>query len=190
MPGALPRVRSSDAAIRAALWARSNRQAALILILAVQQGLTTAAGMTEAFARVRRDKRRRFIRGVLADIAGGVRAMGELDFARKCAKRGLPPPTRQRRRTLPNGRVFIDVYWDQFGVVVEIEGAHHMLPDIALYDSLRQNDLTISQDKVLRVPVLGLRVDADAFIDQVEALLRQHGWGGGSAVPSPPPPAA
>lgn len=29
---------------------------------------------------------------------------------------------------------------------------------------------------VLRIPVLGLRLDPDAFLDQVERLLRRRGW--------------
>lgn len=172
-----PRVQSEGAAIRAALWAATPRQAALILILAVQQRLTTPAALHEEFTLVRRDRRRRFIAGVIADIAHGAESMGELDFARMCRKRGLPAPDRQVRRKLPSGRAFLDVYWEMFGVVVEIEGMHHLLPDVAIADSLRQNWLTIDNDKVLRIPVLGLRVAADQFMEQVEQLLRDNGWG-------------
>jgi very-short-patch-repair endonuclease len=170
------RVRAATAAIRAALWAASRRQAALLLILVVQQGLATPAQLNEAFTLIRRDRRRRFIAGVLADIADGVQSMGELDFARLCRQRGLPPPDRQVRRRLANGRVYLDAYWDQFGVVVEIEGMQHLLPGVAVDDSLRQNRLTIDNDKVLRIPVLGLRVAADQFMDQLECLLRDNGF--------------
>lgn len=172
------RVRSEVAAIRAALWAATPRQAAFILILAVQQRMTTPTALFEAFSSIRRDKRRRFIAGVLTDIAGGVQSVGELDFARMCRQRGLPVPTRQVRRKLPNGRACVDVYWALFGVVVEIEGMHHLLPDVAVGDSIRQNWLTIDNAKVLRIPVLGLRVAAEQFMDQVEQLLRDNGWRG------------
>lgn len=171
-----PRVRTEVAAIRAALWAPTSRQAALVLLLVVQQRLTTPVALHEAFLDVRRDRRRRFIAGVLSDVAGGAQSMGELDFARMCRKRGLPEPDKQVRRTLPNGRVFLDVYWERFGVVVEIDGMHHLLPDVALADSIRQNWLTIGNDKVLRIPVIGLRVAADLFMEQVEQILRDNGW--------------
>ncbi|MGI8702326.1 MAG: hypothetical protein ACR2JU_14205 [Nocardioidaceae bacterium] len=171
-----PRVRPEVAAIRAALWAVTTRQAALVLILAVQQRLTTPEALQRAFALVRRDRRRRFLAGVLADISSGVQSMGELDFAHMCRTRGLPEPDRQVRRTLPSGRVSVDAYWERFGVVVEIEGMQHLLPGVAFADSLRQNWLTIDHDKVLRIPVLGLRVAADQFMEQVEQLLRHHGW--------------
>ena len=169
-------VKAPVAAIRAALWAKTQRQAALILILAAQQGLTTPAALYEAFADIRRDRRRRFIAGVLADIAGGVQSLGELDFARLCRDRGIPPPDRQVRRQLPSGRAFVDVYWDRYHLVVEIEGIHHLLPGITIADSVRQNWLTIDHQVVLRIPVLGLRIAADQFMEQLEAALRDRGW--------------
>lgn len=171
-----PRVRAEVAAIRAALWATTSRQAALILMMAVQQRICTPAGLQAAFVLVKRDQRRRFIAGVLADVAAGAQSMGELDFARMCRSRGLPEPDRQVRRKLASGRVFLDVYWERYGVVVEIEGLHHLLPDVAIADSLRQNRLTIDNDKLLRIPVIGLRIAADEFLEQVEQLLSANGW--------------
>ena len=163
-----PVVRADVATLRAALWAATDRQAAFVIVLAVQQGLTTPGALFESFASIRRDKRRTLIKRLLEDVAGGVQSMGELDFARACRRRGLPPPTRQALRRMPNGRAYLDVYWDQFRIVVEIEGFHHLLPGVAIADSLRQNQLTLDRDRVLRIPVL----------DQVEELLRRHGWQG------------
>ena len=173
---AVPRVGVPVAAVRAALWARSNRQAALILAMTVQQRLATLQAITEAFASIRRDRRRRFIARVLRDLDQGAQSMGELDFLDLCRRRNLPMPSRQVRRRLPSGRVYLDVYWDQFGVVLEIEGAHHLLAGVAIDDSLRQNELTIQHDRVLRIPVLGLHVAADELFDQLERLLRRCGW--------------
>lgn len=48
----LPRARPAVAAVRAALWARSNREAALVLTMSVQQGLTTAAEPDAFFAQI------------------------------------------------------------------------------------------------------------------------------------------
>lgn len=175
-------VKPEVAAVRAALWAASDRQAAFLVVLPVQQGLITPSALADAFTSVRRDKRRSFLKRVIADVAEGVRSMGELDFARSCRRRGLPAPTRQAVRRTSDGRAYLDVYWDQFGVVVEIEGIHHVLPGIAVADSLRQNRLTIDNDRVLRIPVLGLRIAEAQFLDQVEELLRRHGWSGRPAA--------
>ncbi len=144
--------------------------------MTVQQRLVSVESLAETFASVRRDKRRRFIASVLRDIGMGAQSMGELDFLELCRRRDLPAPSRQVRRRLPSGRVYLDVYWDEYGVVLEIEGAHHLLAGVAIDDSLRQNELTIEHDRVLRIPVLGLHVAADELFDQLERLLRKNGW--------------
>lgn len=88
--GGLPHPCPEVAAIRAAHWARSDRQAALILLMTVQQRLTTPARLAAAQRVVRGRTRRSFIRSVVRDIAFGVQSLGELDFARLCRSRGLP----------------------------------------------------------------------------------------------------
>ncbi|MFF1820974.1 hypothetical protein ACFVWG_26960 [Kribbella sp. NPDC058245] len=51
--GGLPRTRPPVAAVRAALWARSDRQAAFVLAATVQQRLATSESIAEAFSTVR-----------------------------------------------------------------------------------------------------------------------------------------
>lgn len=171
----IPRLRVAVAAVLGALWAKTDRQAALLLVMAVNQRLTTTAQLSEVLARVRRDKRRRLLIAVVADIADGVRSMGELDFARLCRRYGLPEPNRQAIRKGPRGRIYLDVYWDRWGLVVEIEGMHHDAPENAVPDALRQNSISIRTGTVLRIPLLGLRTDRDAFMAQVEEALRAAG---------------
>jgi very-short-patch-repair endonuclease len=144
--------------------------------MSVQQQIVTPGALHEAFSRVLRDRRRGLITAVLSDLADGVRSMGELDFARMCRRRGLPTPSRQQWRRLPDGRACLDVYFDQYGVVVEIEGIHHAQIGAVIDDSVRQNWLTIGSERLLRIPVSGLRTHEDLFMDQVETLLRRNGW--------------
>ena len=132
--------------------------------------------MQEQVARFPRLRRRQLILGVLADVVDGVQALGELDFARECRRRGLPEPSRQVVRRGPRGRVYLDVYFDDYGLVVEIEGAHHDSALNAVDDALRQNTLTSQGDEFLRIPVIGLRADPNAFMAQVEARLVARGW--------------
>ena len=162
--------------IRAAMWARSDRAAATIIAMAVQQRLTTPERVLLEARRLNRHKRRPLILDVARDVAEGAQALSELDFARLCRRRDLPEPTRQQVREGPRGRVYLDVEWDEWRVVVEVEGAHHDAPENAVDDALRQNALTIGRLGVLRIPVLGLRTCADEFLDQVAQLLRQAGW--------------
>ena len=163
------------AAVRAALWARSDKQAALVMTMAVQQRLAGASEVAEEMLRVRRDKRRLFLHAVLLDLLGGVRSLSELEFARECRRRGIPEPTRQVVRRTSSGRYVLDVYWEQWGVVVEIDGIQHTWADQVVGDALRQNEITLDDDVVLRVPLLGLRVAPDPFFDQIISALRAAG---------------
>lgn len=169
----LPRTRPEVAAIRAAHWAASDRQAALILLMAIQQRLTTPRRLAAAQRLVRGRTRRAFIRAVVRDIAFGVQSLGELDFARLCRARGLPEPERQEVRRGPRGRIYLDVRWRAHALVVEIDGAQHRWGLAVTSDNLRQNAVTLDGDLVLRVDVIGLRLETDLFMDQVERGLRR-----------------
>ncbi|MFN8081619.1 MAG: hypothetical protein U0Q19_18840 [Kineosporiaceae bacterium] len=70
-------------------------------------------------------------------------------------------------RSLPSGRVYLDVAWEDIGLVVEIDGGHHALALNPVDDALRQNEVVLGAARVLRIPVLGLRLAPDRFLRQV-----------------------
>jgi very-short-patch-repair endonuclease len=158
------------------MWSRSDREAALVLTMTVQQGLTTADRLGEALLAVRRDRRRGFIAGVVLDLLGGVQSLGELDVVRECRSRGLPEPSKQVVRRGRNGTYYLDIFWEQWGVVVEVDGIQHSWASQVVGDAIRQNDLTLQGARVLRLPLLGLRVAPDDFFAQVEQALVTAGW--------------
>lgn len=172
----VPRTRPEVAAVRAALWARSDRQATLILTMVVQQGLTTPDLLAQAALRIRRDRRRRLAHVVILDLLGGARSLGEVDVARECRRRGLPEPSRQVLRRDGAHRYYLDVYWDEWGVVLEIDGIHHTWAENIVGDALRHNSVAIASATVLRLPLLGLRTQPDAFLEQIGAALVANGW--------------
>lgn len=174
--GGVPRTRPAVAAVRAALWAVSDRQAALVLAMTVQQGLATAEQVATELLRVRRDRRRRHLHAVVLDLVGGVRSLGELDVVRGCRERGLPEPDAQVLRRSPNGTYYLDFRWRRWGVVLEVDGIQHSWVEQIVGDALRQNTITLSGDVVLRLPLLGLRVRPDDFFGQVRQALVQAGW--------------
>lgn len=176
VPNGVPRSRPEVAAIRAALWARSDRQATLVLTMVVQQGLTTPDMLAGAALRIRRDRRRRLLHVVVLDLLGGARSLGEIDVARACRRRGLPEPSRQVLRRDGAHRYYLDVYWDEWDVVLEIDGIHHAWAENIVGDALRHNAVAITSATVLRLPLLGLRVQPDAFFDQVRDALVAAGW--------------
>lgn len=167
----VPRTRPHVAAVRAAHWASSDRQAALVLVMPVQQRLTTGARLVEAADLVPGRNRRALVRQLVRDIADGAHSLGELDFAGLCRLRGLPEPSRQVVVRGPRGRVFLDVRWDGRGLVVEVDGSGHRQGLAVTDDNLRANAVSLGTDLVLRIDLLGLRLAAEAFMDQVAAGL-------------------
>ncbi len=172
----VPRARVEVAAVRAALWARSDKQAALVLTMVVQQGLTTAQSLGREMLRIRRDRRRSLLYAVVLDLLEGAGSLGEAEFARGCTRRGLPAPTRQSRRRTRRGDSYLDAEWEDWGVVVEIDGIQHSWASNVVADALRQNEVTLERTLVLRLPLLGLRVAPDDFFDQIERALTTAGW--------------
>ncbi|WP_146928564.1 hypothetical protein [Cellulomonas xylanilytica] len=176
----LPRARPEVATVQAALWARTDREASLLLVSAVQQRVTTIDPLAAVLDRVQRDRRRTLLRAVLHDVAGGVHSLNELDFAAHCRTRGLPEPDRQVVTRSPSGSSYLDVRWRRWRVVVEIDGIGHLEPARWIDDSLRHNEIALTGDTVLRIPSLGLRLDPAPHLDTVERALRQAGWSPGT----------
>ena len=73
-------------------------------------------------------------------------------------------------------RYYLDLYWPGHRLVVEIDGIHHTWAANVVGDALRQNKLAIDGDTVLRLPLLGLRLEPDAFFEQIAEALRASGY--------------
>lgn len=174
----IPRTRNEVATVRAGLWARTEREAGLIVAMAVQQRLTTPGLLAAEMLKVRRDKRRMLVNELVIEVGGGAESLGEVDFARECRARGFPEPSRQSVRRSPTGRYFLDVEWRAYGVVLEIDGIQHSWAQNAVDEALRQNSLSISGALVLHLPLAGLRWAPDDFFAQIDVALRSRGWAG------------
>jgi hypothetical protein len=170
------RARVPVAAVRAALWARSDRQALLVLTMTVQQRLCTVEEIVREMLRVRRDRRRSLIHEALIDLAGGIGSLAELDVLRGCRERGIPEPDLQAARRTASGSYFLDFRWSRWRTVLEVDGIQHTWAEHLVGDALRHNSIAIDGDVVLRMPVLGLRVCPDDFFDQVRRSLHRAGW--------------
>ena len=167
----VPRTQPAVAAVRAALWARTDREATYVLTLTVQQGLASPEAIGDELLRIRRDRRRLLLHAVVNDLLDGARALGEIDVARECRRRGLPEPARQVLRRDGQHRYYLDLYWPDYHLVVEVDGIHHAWAENVVGDALRQNALALDGDTVLRLPLLGLRLQPDRFFEQIAAGL-------------------
>ena len=164
-------------AIDAAVWARGPDQARTVLAVACQQRRVTAAEIFEALAVTPTVRRRSLIRATLADIDGGAHALSEIDFVELCRRYRLPVPDLQERRHDADGRArYLDAYWKRWCLHAEVDGAHHMEVGHWAADMLRQNQVWISGDRILRFPAWLIRAHPDEVAAQVRAALRAAGW--------------
>lgn len=172
----IPRVRPEHAVLHAAQWAATDRTAMLVLCLAIHQRLVPPTRVLSAWSQTSRSPRRALLDATIRDVCDGAQSLGELDFTRLCRRYGLPPPSRQVVRALPSGRVYLDVAWEHPSgrtLVVEIDGGHHAVALNPVDDAWRQNEITLGDARVLRIPVLGLRLTPERFMQQVARAHRQ-----------------
>lgn len=179
--GGVPRTRPAVAAVRAALWARSDRQAELLLTMAVQQGVVTPDELAGELIRVRRDRRRLLVNEVVLELMGGIQSLGELDVVRGCRERGLPEPDKQVCRRTREGTYYLDFRWSRWKVALEVDGIQHAWAANLVGEALRHNRLAIDGDVVLRLPVIGLRARPEDFFAQIAEALQRAGWNPASA---------
>jgi very-short-patch-repair endonuclease len=172
----IPRTTPPVAAVHAALWAATDKQATYFLTLVVQQGLCRPADLSDAATSVRRHPRRRLLSQVVLDLADGSRSLGELDVARALRSRGLPEPVRQAVRRRPSGTQYLDADFPAYGVTLEVDGSQHDLPGQRLADLLRDLGLATEGRTTVRVPLVAWRLDETAVLDGLEQLFRSRGW--------------
>jgi hypothetical protein len=167
--------RPAHAAVLAAASFARPRPACGILAATVQQRLVRASDLVDAVDRSPRVRHRALLLAAAHDIAQGAEALSEIDFARLCRAAGLPEPTRQVARKDRFGRRrYLDVEWelsDGRRVVVEVDGAMHLIAQRWWGDELRQNELVIGGDVVLRYPSVIVRCEPALVIDQLQRML-------------------
>jgi hypothetical protein len=149
------RTRIARSLIDAAVWMPTDRGAMAILAAAVQQGLVRADDLGQVTGRVEMSRRRKLIIETIGDIAGGSQALSELDFTRQIVRAfRLPEPSRQvARRDARGRRRWTDVVWDDYKVVVEIDGAQHTEDPLQRWDDMERDiDLGLDGYLALRFP--------------------------------------
>lgn len=178
----LPRSTPPVATVQGALWSVTARQAMLCLVMPIQQRMVRVDDVELQLDRVRRHRFRKALRAGLQDIRLGAESLNEIDFAIACRARGFPEPTRQVVRRLSQGKAVLDALWEDYGVVVEVNGAGHDALDVAMRDEVRITDLQAQGNAVIPVSVLTLRCDPDPIFDALARLLRSRGWDGRAAA--------
>ena len=163
--------------VDAASWARSDDEARTVIAMSFQQRLVTAGAIEGVIARMPTVKRRQLIAAEVRNAAGGSHSLHELRLLTLIREAGLPEPSRQRVRIEEGGRRrYLDLYFDDYGVHIEVDGARHDDPRARWQDLLRQNELFIVADGLMRFPNWAIRDHPDIVIDQIRRALLRRGW--------------
>jgi very-short-patch-repair endonuclease len=174
--GTPPRVPTARAAVDAAAWARTPREAMFLLTSAAQQRLVTPQQVRRELDGRSRVRNAPVIRDVLDSLVEGVTTIGEAAFLRECRHRGLPRPQMQvARRAGPGRRRVVDAEFRTPGgrlVIVEIDGVGHLEVGTWQDDLTRHNELVAGTGAILlRVSNWQVEHDPDPFFDVLVPLV-------------------
>jgi len=171
--GRPPRTTMARSVVDAAAWAPSERAAQLMLAAACQQRRVTPEELLAVLSVLTRVRRRAFLRSTLTDLEGGASALSEIDLLGLCRRFHLPAPDLQQRRRDADGRLrYLDAYWREWRLHVEVDGAHHMEVAAWSLDMLRQNKIWIAGDRILRFPAWLLRTNPGEVAAQLQGALK------------------
>jgi very-short-patch-repair endonuclease len=163
--------------VDAAQWAATDDDARAVIAAGFQQRLVAGDEIHRVLDRMPRARRRALISDAARDAVDGAHAISEAAFLRLCRGAGLPSPALQVRRDDASGRRrYLDAYFSEYQVHVEIDGGQHLEVKSWWADMKRQNDLWVAGDRVLRFPAWAVRTRPDEVLAQVRAALIAAGW--------------
>jgi very-short-patch-repair endonuclease len=149
------------------------------LSTACQRRRTTTARLAEALDRRMRHRWRGLLADALSDVAGGVESVLEYRYVRRVERpHGLPEARRQRASIIGGRRRRTDNEYEQFGVVVELDGRLGHEGEGAFRDRTRDNVMTVRGKATLRFGWADVDAQACEVACDVAALLRSRGWYG------------
>ncbi len=173
------RTTAPRALVDAAQWAASDNEARTIVAAGFQQRLATTDEVLTVTGALPRARRRALIIETATDAKGGATALSEINLVKLCRRFKLPPPDLQERRKDASGRWrYIDAYWRDFKIQVEVDGSHHM--DVRHWESdmTRQNDIWRPGERILRFTAFQVRHRPELVARKIREALMENGWRG------------
>jgi hypothetical protein len=174
-----PRTRVEETVLDLVHAAASLDEGLAVVMRAVQRRLTTADRLAAALARRGRLRWKELLRDALGDVSVGVSSLLERRYLRDVEHgHGLPRGTRQRARRRSLGREWLDVSYDGYQTVVELDGRVGHVEDGVFRDLDRDNWSAVDARWVLRYGWHDLHRRPCAVAQQVATVLRRNGWTG------------
>lgn len=146
---------------------------------AIAEGMTTPSRILEALGRRRAVRHRRVLERVCAEASKGIESVLEWRFLELVLQaHGLPLPTRQVS-VVADTRT--DNVWDEFGLLVELDG--HLGHEEVFRDMDRDNRAALKGYTTLRYGWHDVVQRPGEVAAQIRAALEAAGWRGGAPCP-------
>jgi hypothetical protein len=155
------------------------------LTRACQRRLTTPARILTAMAFRSRQRWRKLVAEVLADVTDGVASPLELFYRKLERRHGLPRGEANARTTVRGTNRYTDVLYRRFQLRVELEGLAWHPEDARWRDARRDNLAALAGDAVLRYDWRAVVSRPCATVAEVAAVLHRLGWTGRPTPCSP-----
>ncbi|HHU09342.1 MAG TPA: type IV toxin-antitoxin system AbiEi family antitoxin domain-containing protein [Intrasporangiaceae bacterium] len=143
----------------------------------IHSGRTTPNDLADALAARARHPHRRVINLALTPIAEGVESVLELQaLDRVIDRHGLPRPRLQVPAVIPAGRIRRDAEWEEFGVVLEVDGDSAHTGEAARIDRRRDRHTARSGRLTLRAGFVEIEFEQCELAVDIFLTLRSRGY--------------
>jgi hypothetical protein len=149
-----------------ARWLSDVREVRALVGDAVQDGHCAIAQLSDEL-RAGGTPHGALLRGVIAEVADGVRSAPEAELRHLIIKAGMPAPLFNPKLYLPNGNFIAcpDAWWPEAGVALEVDSREwHLAPGDWERTMARHGHLAQYGIVTLHVTPRQLRADPDAFL--------------------------
>jgi very-short-patch-repair endonuclease len=181
-----PQTRVEETVLDLAETARNLDTALGWIAKACASRLTTTDRLRKALAQRKKARWRAELCAALDDVGRGSHSLLELRYLRDVERRhGLPEGVRQRPRTRPGGRWYDDVCYQEYAIVVELDGRAAHPDDQRWRDRRRDNAQVAAGGGTLRYGMADVTELPCSVAAEVATVLRRNGWTG-VAVPCGP----
>jgi hypothetical protein len=172
-----PCTRVEDTVLDLIQVARTFDEAYAWICRAIGRRRTTAARIRHAMNARKKMRWRSELVTALGDADDGVLSLLEYRYVRRVEiPHGLPTARRQARTRQRTGNRYLDNFYEDYGICVELDGTAAHPADEQWRDKRRDNENAVRGIVTLRFGVLDLSDRRCQTADDVATLLRQHGW--------------
>jgi hypothetical protein len=153
----------------------------------IARRLVTKAELTAAVGARNRLRWRDQLDEIIGTVADGSHFPLEYRYDRDVERaHGLPPAVRQAKFVMPDGtRGFRDRYYENYGLIVELDGAGYHPAEQRGRDQARDNDAVVTAGATLRYGWTDVATAPCSTATQVYMALRKRGYTGAFRACSP-----